>query len=51
MSGTAYGREMQFPFPSLWNPDAQNSGTESATQFPFPSLENPLGQVGTDGTD
>jgi hypothetical protein len=46
-SGDALG--IQFPFPSLWNPDAQNTGTEIATQFPFPSFENPLGQVGTEG--
>ena len=40
---------MQFPFPSLWNPDAQKIGTDDATQFPFPSLTNPLGQTVTEG--
>ena len=40
---------MQFPFPSLWNPDAQKIGTDEATQLPFPSLANPLGHTVTDG--
>ena len=42
---------IQFPFPSLWNPDAQNAIRESAMKFPFPSLENLLDQVGTEGED
>lgn len=41
MSGTAYGREMQFPFPSLSSPTAQAIGIFGGIQPPAPSETNP----------
>ena len=41
MSGTAYGREIQFPFQSLSSPTAQAIGILGGIQPPAPSETNP----------